>query len=70
MKILFLGDVVGRSGRDAVVKHLPTLRAELQNAGFTSIAVAVVSADQRKPTIASNSRYAVVNATSSTRTKP
>jgi metallophosphoesterase (TIGR00282 family) len=29
MKILFLGDVVGRSGRDAVVKHLPQLRKEL-----------------------------------------
>lgn len=30
MNILFLGDVVGRSGRDAVVKHLPQLRAELR----------------------------------------
>ncbi len=29
MKILFLGDVVGRSGRDAVVKHLPALRKEM-----------------------------------------
>lgn len=28
MNLLFLGDVVGRSGRDAVVKHLPSLRAE------------------------------------------
>jgi 2',3'-cyclic-nucleotide 2'-phosphodiesterase len=28
MKILFLGDVVGRSGRDAVVKHVPQLRKE------------------------------------------
>ncbi|MDE3061140.1 MAG: TIGR00282 family metallophosphoesterase [Pseudomonadota bacterium] len=28
MHILFLGDVVGRSGRDAVVKHLPKLRRE------------------------------------------
>jgi len=28
MNLLFLGDVVGRSGRDAVVKHLPKLRAE------------------------------------------
>jgi len=28
MNILFLGDVVGRSGRDAVVKHLPKLRKE------------------------------------------
>lgn len=28
MKILFLGDVVGRSGRDAVVQHLPRLRKE------------------------------------------
>jgi metallophosphoesterase (TIGR00282 family) len=25
MKLLFLGDIVGRSGRDAVLKHLPTL---------------------------------------------
>jgi metallophosphoesterase (TIGR00282 family) len=30
MNILFLGDVVGRSGRDAVVKHLPKLRSEWQ----------------------------------------
>jgi metallophosphoesterase (TIGR00282 family) len=28
MNILFLGDVVGRSGRDAVVKYLPPLRKE------------------------------------------
>lgn len=26
MNILFLGDIVGRSGRDAVIKHLPELR--------------------------------------------
>lgn len=26
MRILFLGDVMGRAGRDAVVKHLPRLR--------------------------------------------
>ena len=30
MRILFLGDVVGRSGRDAVVAALPDLRARLQ----------------------------------------
>lgn len=29
MKILFLGDVVGRSGRDAVVRHVPGLRRDL-----------------------------------------
>ncbi len=29
MKILFLGDVVGRSGRDAVIKNLPKLRREM-----------------------------------------
>lgn len=29
MKILFLGDVVGRSGRDAIVKNLPILRREM-----------------------------------------
>ncbi|MCW8087255.1 TIGR00282 family metallophosphoesterase [Sabulicella glaciei] len=29
MRILFLGDVVGRSGRDAVVTHLPGLRERL-----------------------------------------
>ena len=29
MRILFLGDVVGRSGRDAVVARLPGLRREL-----------------------------------------
>ena len=28
MKLLFLGDVVGRSGRDAVMKHVPRLRKE------------------------------------------
>jgi metallophosphoesterase (TIGR00282 family) len=30
MRILFVGDVVGRSGRDAVVKHLPKLKADLK----------------------------------------
>lgn len=30
MRILFLGDVVGRSGRDAVEKHLPDIRAQLK----------------------------------------
>ncbi len=30
MKILFLGDVMGRSGRQAISEHLPNLRAELQ----------------------------------------
>lgn len=29
MRILFLGDIVGRSGRDAVEKHLPKLREKL-----------------------------------------
>ncbi len=29
MRLLFLGDVVGRSGRDAVIAHLPRLKAEL-----------------------------------------
>lgn len=29
MRILFLGDVVGRSGRDAIARHLPDLRARL-----------------------------------------
>tara|TARA_Y100001934_G_C12374207_1_gene788195 strand:- start:2069 stop:2905 length:837 start_codon:yes stop_codon:yes gene_type:complete len=29
MKILFLGDVVGRSGRDGISEHLPFLRREL-----------------------------------------
>ena len=28
MKILFCGDVVGRSGRDAVLSHVPKLRKE------------------------------------------
>lgn len=28
MNILFLGDIVGRSGRDAAVKHLPKLKKE------------------------------------------
>lgn len=30
MKLLFLGDVVGRAGRDAVMQHLPSLRKEWQ----------------------------------------
>lgn len=30
MRILFLGDVVGRSGREAVVKHLPSLKEQLK----------------------------------------
>jgi metallophosphoesterase (TIGR00282 family) len=30
LRILFLGDVVGRSGRDAVTEALPTLRADLR----------------------------------------
>lgn len=29
MKLLFCGDVVGRSGREAVIRHVPTLRSEL-----------------------------------------
>lgn len=30
MKILFLGDIFGRSGRDAVAKHLPVLKQRYQ----------------------------------------
>jgi len=30
MRILFLGDVVGRSGREAVTKHLPMLKSTLK----------------------------------------
>ncbi len=30
MNILFIGDVVGRRGREAVLEHLPTLRERLQ----------------------------------------
>lgn len=30
MKLLFVGDVLGRSGRDAVVKHLPELKKKLK----------------------------------------
>lgn len=29
MRVLFLGDVVGRSGREAVQNHLPELREQL-----------------------------------------
>lgn len=29
MRVLFFGDIVGRSGRDALVKHLPGLKTEL-----------------------------------------
>jgi len=28
MRLIFLGDVVGRCGRDAVIEHLPTIRRE------------------------------------------
>lgn len=30
MRIIFIGDIMGRSGREALEKHLPTLRKELQ----------------------------------------
>lgn len=30
MRILFLGDVVGRSGREVVIEHLPQLKADLK----------------------------------------
>ncbi|NQZ14207.1 MAG: TIGR00282 family metallophosphoesterase [Alphaproteobacteria bacterium] len=30
MRILFVGDVMGRSGRDAIAKHLPELKDKLQ----------------------------------------
>ncbi|MBG1230869.1 TIGR00282 family metallophosphoesterase [Aestuariivirga litoralis] len=30
MRLIFLGDVVGRSGRDAVLRHLPVLRESLK----------------------------------------
>ena len=30
MRILFFGDIVGRSGREAMVKHLPALKQKLQ----------------------------------------
>lgn len=30
MKLLFLGDIVGRSGREAVITHLPALRESLK----------------------------------------
>ncbi len=39
MRILFLGDVVGRTGRDAVAARLPKLRAEL------AIDLAIVNAE-------------------------
>lgn len=29
MRILFLGDIMGRSGRDAVIKHLPEIKEKL-----------------------------------------
>jgi metallophosphoesterase (TIGR00282 family) len=29
MRLLFLGDVVGRTGRDAVIAHMPRIKAEL-----------------------------------------
>ena len=30
MKILFCGDIVGKSGRDAVIAHLPDIKEKLQ----------------------------------------
>ncbi|MFP3944359.1 MAG: YmdB family metallophosphoesterase, partial [Alphaproteobacteria bacterium] len=30
MKLLFLGDIVGKPGRDAVLAHLPRLRRRLE----------------------------------------
>ena len=39
MRILFLGDIVGRSGRDAVERHLPELRRRL------GVELAVVNAE-------------------------
>ena len=30
LNILFLGDIVGRSGRDAVAKYLPQLKEQLK----------------------------------------
>ena len=30
MRLLFLGDIVGRSGRDVLVAELPKLRRDLQ----------------------------------------
>ncbi|MDD9926806.1 MAG: YmdB family metallophosphoesterase, partial [Rhodospirillaceae bacterium] len=30
MRILFCGDVVGRSGREAITAHVPALRARLR----------------------------------------
>ena len=29
MKILFIGDIVGRSGRESVHKHLPNLKKKI-----------------------------------------
>ena len=29
IRVLFLGDIVGRSGREAVARHVPALRASL-----------------------------------------
>ena len=31
MKILFIGDIVGRSGRESVVKGLPNLKTKFNN---------------------------------------
>lgn len=39
MRILFIGDVMGRSGRDAVTKHLPKLKKDLD------IDITVINAD-------------------------
>ena len=37
MKVLFCGDIVGRAGRDAVIKEVPRLRRELLALDFVAV---------------------------------
>ena len=46
MKVLFCGDIVGRAGRDAVIKEVPRLRREL---GLDALPVATVLGWYAKP---------------------
>ena len=47
MKILFLGDIIGKPGRDAVAAELPQLKARLQPDLPTDV-LAIIPAERRR----------------------
>jgi calcineurin-like phosphoesterase len=51
MRLLFLGDIVGRSGRDAVVAALPALRRDLM------LDLVVVNAEKRLARLRPGARH-------------